>query len=108
MCGEPAEPRADGQNRVAGAHRVITDLARIAADDADRQIVHLVNRALAAERCGDGDRERFVETSQLLPGLRIDHTLTSDDQRTFGLSEELDEAPDFLKVGHHTAGIEMD
>ena len=90
MRGHAAGLGADEADQIGAVDGAVGALARIAADDADRQRMRAGDRVLAVERGGDRNLQRFRQRHQFARRARGAHAAAGDDDRPLGLLQQIE------------------
>ena len=102
MRGHAAGLAADEAHEVGLVHGPVGALARVGADNADRQRMHARNRILAVERGRDRDLQCLRQRHQFGRRSRRAHATARDDDRPLGRLEDRQRLGDAGLVGHRT------
>ncbi len=94
MRGHAAGLGADEADEIGAVDHAVGALARIAADDADRQRMRAGDRILAVERGRDRDLQRLGERDQFGARARGAHAAAGDDHRPLGGLQVLERGHD--------------
>src|SRR5262249_48659036 len=99
MRGHAAGFAADEADKVGTVDHAIGALARIGADDADRERMIARDRVLAVERGRDWNLQRLCERYELGRGARAAYATARDDHRPLRVLQQLERGVDAGAVG---------